>query len=73
MTGVVLPFHRKEASPLAATSRPLRTTSGSARAVARWPLLLCDCERVVVTAGGAAGTWDGYARFAGLVSTAGSW
>ena len=36
-----------------------------------WLLLLCDCERVPVTAGGAAGTSDGYVRF-GVVSTAGS-
>jgi hypothetical protein len=28
-----------------------------------WLLLLCDCERVLVTPGGAAGTSDGYARF----------
>jgi hypothetical protein len=38
----------------------------------RWLLFLCDCERVLVSAGGAPGTWDGDARFAGVVSTAGS-
>ncbi len=31
-----------------------------------------DCERVMVTAGGAAGTSDGDARSGGVVSTAGS-
>ncbi len=30
-------------------------------AVARWLLLLCDCERVLVTAGGAAGPSNGSA------------
>ena len=34
-------------------------------------LLLCDCERVLVTPGGAARTSDGDARLAGVVSTAG--
>jgi len=33
-------------------------------AALRWLLLLCDCERVLVTAGGAAGTSDGDARVA---------
>jgi len=50
----------------------LWTDQRQRRAVARRSLLLCDCERVVVTAGGAAGTWDGDVRFAGVVSTAGS-
>ena len=45
------------------------TTSGSARAS---PANYCDCEHVLVTAGGGAGTSDGDARFAGVVSTAGS-
>jgi hypothetical protein len=41
-------------------------------AALRWLLLVCDCERVRVTAGGDAGSWDGDARFAGVVSTAGN-
>jgi hypothetical protein len=41
-------------------------------AALRWLLLVCDCERVRVTAGGDAGAWDGDARFAGVVSTAGN-
>jgi len=31
-----------------------------------------DCERVLITAGGGVGTWDGDARFAGVVSTPGN-
>ncbi len=39
-------------------------------AALRWLLLVCNCERVRVTAGGDAGAWDGDARFAGVLSTA---
>lgn len=53
-----------------------RTTPGFRRggSAGRRPLLplLCDWERVLVTAGGAVGTWDGDARSACVVSTAGS-
>jgi hypothetical protein len=35
-------------------------------------LILCDCERVLVTEGGGAGTSEGYAQFAVVASTAGS-
>jgi hypothetical protein len=36
-------------------------------AALRWLLLVCDCERVRVTAGSDAGAWDGDTRFAGVV------
>ena len=50
----------------------LRTTSSSARRDSAGYCFVSDCERVVVTAGGATGTSDGDARFAGVVSTAGN-
>ena len=54
-------------------SRSLGTIDMERRPAARgWLLLVSDCERVLVTAGGAAGTSDGDARFASAVSTAGS-
>jgi hypothetical protein len=37
-----------------------------------WLLLPSDCARVLVAVGAAAGTSDGDARLAGVVSTAGS-
>jgi hypothetical protein len=45
------------------------TTSGSPGPTPAGYCFLCDCERVLVAAGGAS---DGDARFAGDVSTAGS-
>ena len=47
------------------------TISSSARQHAAGCCFVPDCERVLVTAGGAAGTSDGDARFAGVVSIAG--
>jgi hypothetical protein len=47
------------------------TISSSARQRAAGCCFVPDCERVLVTAGGATGTSDGDARFASVVSTAG--
>ena len=72
-TGVVVtpPLAWMRAPRLTPLRLLLGTISSSARQHAAGCCFVPDCERVLVTAGGAAGTSDGDERFASVVSTAG--